>query len=105
MVLVEDDGIAEQYGGAAGPQLILERPEGQVPLELAVAIMADEAARAEKANDELAVRHGGRHGGRTEGVQLLKLLVGRDALPEHRAGGAIYSEGQERLVTKAGEEN
>src|SRR5690349_4576739 len=102
MVLIEDNGVAEKDRGATSTQLVFEGPQRYVPLKLAVAVVADQAARSEKTNHELPVRHGRGHGRRTEGMQLFQFFIWSDAFPQHRARRAIDSERQQGLVAKAG---
>jgi hypothetical protein len=65
---------------------------------LAVGVVAEQAGRAEQADDVAAVGDAGRLGVAADGVDLLQRLVRRLLLPEDRPGLAVQGEGEELFL-------
>ena len=85
MILAQDHPVSDQDRRTAGAEVVLERPHRPLPEELAGAVVAEEAARAEEADDAFAVGDGSGLGVAADLVNLLQRRAGRRHFPENLA--------------------
>ena len=89
VVLNDDDAVVDNDRRRPGPEVVVERTHWQRPKFVAVAVVAEQAGRAEQAGDNLSVGHRTALRVAADLVNLLERAVPSHALPEHLSGFAL----------------